>query len=479
MSRRCIACLLVACFAVTLTPGLGAFAAGRDTGRPGSFLARDGEIYDSQGRIAYFRGVNVAGNAKVAADCLPFQPGETRWWEYLKSWGFNLVRFTVFWEGIEPEEGRYDEAYLGCVKQLLQEAAKRDIYIMVDMHQDLFSRWLKGDGAPRWVVEECGVNPDSNDGFGGQFWGLANALSRDVKKCYRSFWESEHLKEHYREAFVEVAQSVKDNDHVLGYDIFNEPQAIDISNVGGHFENDILKPFYEETILALRDVDPDAIGFVEPVATEMYSSKLTPFNVGNLVYANHLYDTIANTFKVMILPDRLMFTVLHKAEKDKAKELGMPLLVGECGAPWNLWPQGGHDKVVNDLYTVFENGFTSSALWDYSVRDVDVWNAEDYSLIDRNGQPRGLETVARPYVRRLNGTPVKQTFNRCIKKYELEFYGEAGGPPTVASVPASIQYPVGFNVSVSDGKWRYASGKRELSYFPGSGGKHRVVITKR
>lgn len=480
MLRKTITAFAAVVVALSLATGFGAPALGKDVNHPSAtYSVRDGEIRDAQGRIAYFRGVNVSGNAKVASDHLPFQPEETIWWENLKSWGFNLVRFTVFWEAVEPEEGRYDAGYLFKVKRLLEEAARRGIYVIVDMHQDLFSRWLNGDGAPKWVVEKCGVNPDNNDSFGGQFWGLANALSNDVKKSFVSFWGNEELKQSYKNAFLEVAKRLRDNDHILGYDIYNEPQAIGISNVGGQFENGILKPFYEETILALRSVDPGAIGFVEPVATEMYWSQLTPFSVDNLVYADHIYDSIANTFKVLILPPGFLLSILHNSEKNKARELGMPLLVGEFGAPWNMCPPSGHDKILNDMYSIFESGFTSSALWDYSVRDVDAWNTEDYSLIDKNGQPRGLEIASRPYVRLLNGNPVTQVFNGSTKRYEIQFDGEAAHRATVIFVPASIQYPGGFKISVSDGYWNWRPSKNELSYFPGRTGRHQVIINKR
>jgi hypothetical protein len=39
---------------------------------------------------------------------------------------------------------------------------------------------------------------------------------------------------------------------------------------------------YEETIDAVRQVHPGAVGFVEPHILDMYTSKLTPFNVDRL-----------------------------------------------------------------------------------------------------------------------------------------------------------------------------------------------------
>ena len=76
-------------------------------------LEPDG-FHDTQGRLIYFRGINIAANAKYP----PFIPFEdTRWWDLLASWGFNMVRLTLFWEAIEPQPGIYDRSYLDKVEQ--------------------------------------------------------------------------------------------------------------------------------------------------------------------------------------------------------------------------------------------------------------------------------------------------------------------------------------------------------------------------
>lgn len=456
-------------------PGYGASAPAAAPASAGAFEVRGGEIYDAQGRIANFRGVNIAGNAKLAPDHLPFQPEETGWWDRLEEWGFNLARFCVFWEGIEPEKGVFDEAYLDRVERLLDGAAQRGIYVMVDMHQDIFSRFLGGDGAPRWAVEAAGVDPDSNNGFGGPLWSWSNVFSSDLRKCITNFWRSDELKAHYRDALVEVARRVADNPYVLGYDIMNEPGAGEIDNAGGAFENGYLKPFYEFVIAALRQVDPDAIGFVEPL--DWLGSQLNPFANDRLVYAPHMYDTIANSFRVMILPEYILFQLFHGIERNKARELGMPLLVGEFGAPWYVNPPGARDEIVDAQYRAMESGFTSNALWDYSVRDVTCWNEEDFSLIDEQGNPRGLAAAARPYARRLSGTPVRQSFDRATRRYELEFRGASVTAPTVVHVPVSVQYPEGFRVSVSDGRYSFNASTGELLYRCRRGTRsHTIVI---
>ncbi|RJP26151.1 MAG: hypothetical protein C4536_16340 [Actinobacteria bacterium] len=438
---------------------------------PALTLKTDG-FYDCRGRLVYFRGVNVAGNAKLP----PFIPFEDpAWWDKLASWGFNMVRLTVIWEAIEPEPGVYDQAYLDEIERLVDEASKRELYILVDMHQDLYSRWLGGDGAPYWAFPPH-VDPQHNNGFGGRFWGLAYFLSSDIRACFTYFWQSPELQEHYKNAWLEVVKRINDNPYVLGYDIMNEPSCGDLPNGSGEFENGYLKPFYEKIITAVREVHPGAPAFIAPNLADMYSSKLTPFSMDGLVYAPHLYNPISNLLRFNLFPDYLLFRLLVEPMKNKAKELGMPLFIGEFGAPWTMQPAYARDMSVNNSLMVFEQNFLSNAYWDYSVKDVAIWNEEDFSLIDAAGSPRGLGVNARPYVRLLKGSPVSQSFGRFSKVFKVSFTSEPGGPPTVIYIPETIQYPHGFQVGISDGRTEYRHKSGELLYWPDAGGIHQVTI---
>lgn len=442
-----------------------------DRGEATLTLEKDG-FHDPQGRLMYFRGVNIAANSKYP----PFIPFEDqRWWDLLASWGFNMARLTLFWEAIEPQPGIYGRSYLDKVEQMVDQASARGIYILLDMHQDLYSRWLHGDGAPDWAFP-AGVNPENNDGFGGRFWGCAYTLSRDVRACFTNFFESGQLREHYRNALVEVAKRVKDKPNILGYDIMNEPSCGNIQNYDGHFENNFLKPLYEETIAAVRQVHPGAVGFVEPHIIDTYTSKLTPFKVDRLVYAPHLYNFVSNTLLFDPIPEDVPFSILLLIHQEKAKYLRMPLFVGEFGSPWRLQPFYARDMAVNDALEVLENNFVSCSYWDYSVEDVDAWNEEDYSLIDKTGNPRGIGVNVRPYVRSLRGIPLHQSFDRTSRVYSLRFKSEPGVPPSVIYVPEAIQYPDGFRVCVSDGYEEYHRDSGVVLYYPSFDCHHSITI---
>ena len=79
---------------------------------------------------------------------------------------------------------------------------------------------------------------------------------------------------------------------------------------------------------------------------------------------------------------------------------------------------------VNDALEELEKSFVSNAYRDFSLKDVEIWNEEDYSLIDKRDNPRGLIVNMRPYVRNLRGYPLCQSFDRTTKTYSLPFKSE-------------------------------------------------------
>lgn len=144
--------------------------------------SENGHFLDNQGRVILLRGVNLSGGSK-----LPFSPdGNTaldqsysfqnhrdvsfigrpfpeeeaqEHYARLKKWGFNFLRFLVTWEAIEHAGlGVYDEEYLEYVVRMITLAEKMGFYVFIDPHQDVWSRFTGGDGAPAWTLEAVGMD---------------------------------------------------------------------------------------------------------------------------------------------------------------------------------------------------------------------------------------------------------------------------------------------------------------------------------
>lgn len=227
---------------------------------------------DELGRTQILRGVNLGGSSKV-----PYTPnGATHIREgfydhrhvsfvgrpfpleeadehlaRLRAWGFTFLRLLVPWEAIEHAgPGVYDEEYLDYVARVAQKAGDYGFDLFIDPHQDVWSRFSGGDGAPGWTFEAVGmdvtrfsetgaaiVHAIHGDPFPRMIWPtnyskLATATmftlffgGNDFAPQTRVEGEpvQEYLQRHYINAVKQVALRLKDLPNVVGYDTLNEP----------------------------------------------------------------------------------------------------------------------------------------------------------------------------------------------------------------------------------------------------------------
>jgi len=143
----------------------------------------DGQFRDGHGRQIVLRGINVAGDAKVPSE--PDQPSHVgdnffdgdnvtfhqrpfckddapTHFARLRGYGFNTIRYVFTWEAIEAAgPGTYDESWIQHTIEVLRVAKTYGFYVFMDPHQDVWSRFTGGSGAPMWTIYACGLNPQS------------------------------------------------------------------------------------------------------------------------------------------------------------------------------------------------------------------------------------------------------------------------------------------------------------------------------
>lgn len=105
---------------------------------------------DESGRVRIFHGVNAV--YKVP----PYHPDLEQWGpqtsmterdvDDLAEWGFNFVRLGTMWPGVVPSKGNYNQTYLKTLGQLVQRFGEKEIYTLLDCHQDLLSPKFCGEG---------------------------------------------------------------------------------------------------------------------------------------------------------------------------------------------------------------------------------------------------------------------------------------------------------------------------------------------
>ncbi|HEY8087138.1 MAG TPA: cellulase family glycosylhydrolase, partial [Polyangiaceae bacterium] len=130
--------------------GLAAVVACSDNGTqlPAVSVSR-GFLRDGQGRALVLRGANVSGKNKEPP-YFDFQ-GPSDFARMRPDWGMNGIRFLVLWSALEPTEGQYDAGYLDAVAERMGWARDAGLYVVLDMHQDVYGLGFAsggGDGAP-------------------------------------------------------------------------------------------------------------------------------------------------------------------------------------------------------------------------------------------------------------------------------------------------------------------------------------------
>lgn len=187
---------------------------------PNMITVNGDQFVDDFGRQVILNGVNVGSKNKADEYIYPSGP---ELYAQLKKQGVNAIRFLIIWDGLEPEPGVYNDAYLKEIDRRIAWAADNDIFVVLDMHQDLFSVNYS-DGAPSWATLEEG-KPHTT----GEVWSDAYMLSEAVQTAFDNFWlntpasDGIGIQDHYAALWKHIAQRYATNKTVIGYDIMNEP----------------------------------------------------------------------------------------------------------------------------------------------------------------------------------------------------------------------------------------------------------------
>ena len=233
---------------------------------------QNNHFIDDSGRQVMLHGVNLSGSSKI-----PYKPNGATYIREgffdhrnvsfvgrpfpldqadehlmrLHEWGFNFLRLLVTWEAIEHAgPGIYDEEYLDYIVEVVKKAGAYGFNLFIDPHQDVWSRFCGGDGAPGWTFEAVGfditrfaetgaaiVHATHQGPYPRMVWSF-NSAKLACATMFSLFFGGndfapntkvegepvqEYLQRHYIDAIKQVALRVKDQPNVIGYDTLNEP----------------------------------------------------------------------------------------------------------------------------------------------------------------------------------------------------------------------------------------------------------------
>ncbi|QRN82755.1 cellulase family glycosylhydrolase [Chloroflexota bacterium] len=270
---------------------------------------------DAVGRRLLLRGVNLSGASKVPVEPngathlregffshrevsfvgRPFPLAEAdEHFRRLRHWGLTTLRLLTTWEAIEHAgPGIYDKAYLDYLTAVVNKAGEHGLRVFIDPHQDVWSRFSGGDGAPGWTLESVGFNLENLHDTGAAFvhamvgddyprmiW-FTNGYKLASATMFMLFFAGnefasktmidgkpaqEFLQTHYIAAIKQIASRLKGLPWVIGYDSLNEPSEgwIGMANLAAHETENMLgdtpTPFQS---MMLADGIPTEVDFLE------------------------------------------------------------------------------------------------------------------------------------------------------------------------------------------------------------------------
>jgi len=422
-------------------------------------------LTNSDGQVVLLHGFNEV--YKLA----PYEPSASGFSEddaaFLAANGFNVVRLGVIWAGVEPQPGVYNAAYLQSIQQTVNMLAAHGIYTIIDMHQDLYSASLGGEGAPEWATKTGGL-PNKSFGFPGSYY-----LNPAETAAWDGFWNNSNaangigLEDNYAKAWETVAAAVAGNSSVIGYDIMNEPfpgtSWLPTLLGSPFYAYQQLTPMYNQVAAAIRAVDPDTALFVEPAnpaVSEIPAILGLPIQLGtiddaNVVLAFHDYCAGSATSSICGWLAKQQAGTAHAY----GKAHDIPVFMDEFGAS-NLPSDLRAEMNAADQYLM------SWSEWAYSgVGDITTsGSADGESVVYKPALPPtgdnvntgSLQVLASPYPQAVSGTPLKLsntngafTFSYSTAKADGSGSFAAGSQSAIA-VP-TVAYPNGYAVTVTGG----------------------------
>ncbi len=364
--------------------------------------ASGGVFRDGLGRQLLFRGYNAKVNGifdatfddgRTPNEVFPsFDEASAIKFEEL---GFDVMRLTINWSALEPQPLHYSDDFFAKLDAVLDMARRHHFYVILDMHQDAYSKEIGEDGAPLWAIVPppaqllSGPSDDSR------------RTTAEVLEAGFNFFEDvqgpdgRSLQNAFISAVVRMARRYVGDPAVLGFEAFNEPVVLSQAE---------LDAFHADFADAIHGVDADAPVLFEPIATRNQFDKAwvspAPFSEGPGVYAVHVYT---GWFSVpdqggWSSQDPSVLVPSMTAAVNEALAWQTPLVVTEFGCDQSLARGSAWIAAELDLQDLM---LVSSTAWawepgSWGIRHYDDQNAIVY-------WPDTIHAVARPYPRAVAG----------------------------------------------------------------------------
>ena len=401
----------------------------------------------------------------------------------MASLGFNLIRLPLSWSLLEPQRGQASQMYLNRVAQVVEWAGAAGIYVILDMHQDAYSRFVgssnpaplpKGepaqlayyDGAPAWAT--------ITDGLPSEAYFNRRELNPAVLEADSNFWYNRSgLQDEYIATIAFLTRRFKNDSSVIGYSIFNEPWPG--WNLPPGFEDLLLFPFYRRVIDALTGIHdglpcltgvwmPAVCGYADLGVHDLHHLFFLepgllrevidlPTHLGlpissypNLVLSIHAYTHVYTIDALLHMSPTAYpwggYDQSYATAGREARAMEAALFVSEFGNP----PEQDPTLLVNQLLEQ-ETHLVGSAFWDWKencggwgMYAGDPCTTGDTSPRRSSGCLRASreQLVVRVYPRASSDPSLTYHYDPDTGAFRLEARGSKGDAPTEVYIPREV-----------------------------------------
>jgi endoglycosylceramidase len=498
-----------------------------------SYLSSPGGpyLYDANGRVVLLHGVNVV--YKHAPYIAYPDPGEP--WNFsatdaakMQRLGFNVVRLGIEWQALEPGSGGPNqpqvctpgapgnahewnkavaEAYLNHVAATVNLLSRYGIYTLLDMHQDVYNKNFRGEGAPDWAVCTNNVPIVPKGGR----WSN-NYSNPTLQMAVQHFWANDvvgNLQGNFDLVWKTVAQRFKNDPWVVGYDPYNEPFSTETQTASESTFTGQLECFYSGkahtgflangagaslscppgdpdngVIPTIQAVDSHHLTFVEPdiywVTGGNIPSQMGPLPFARVVFNFHTYcgDRSPVTGNPTDLLKCLQSEETSASEQDitrlsmssASQPSGPAIFMSEFGATTSI-PLAGFDVEwagLDQLGWIY---------WAWKYYD-DPTGSSAEGLVQPDGTYSPIVTVlSRTYPQAVAGDPNSVIFNPFTGAFNMVYApAPAARGVTTVAIAASQHYPDGWCSAVKGGRITSRPGAAHLTVQT-AGHPNQVYIT--
>jgi endoglycosylceramidase len=385
-------------------------------------------LVDNDGRAIVMHGFNVVQkNPPFVRD--EFGRDDA---QLLADEGFTVARVPFIWEGVEPEPGRYDDAYIARVLAIHDLLAEYGIRTIAGFHQDFWSRSAQpefGDGAPPWAT-------------------VGASSAQAVNDSFAAFWRDDPgpggigIQTRFLRAWQHVATQLRDRAHVIGFDPLNEPYpGSDYAAPCGpfsrctEFETGALAEFFARVSDAIRAAGATQVIFPEGIADSGQALPVLPPLVDPQQAFNFHYYCLATQLNPNEVPVGERSSAAESCAPLERRNIGrFTAYAQQLALPGFLSEFSCNDINPDNAQVVdlLAETFTGWTAWAYYPRNHGS-DCPGQGLLRDAAQPataanakqHKLDALAVPYAHAIAGTPVAESFDRLGRTYQLTYRSHA------------------------------------------------------